>query len=263
MSLKIFIVTRNSPQHFALIDAIQDTKTLCGGVIQTDENDCMKQSHVAKLVAATKKSVDRYFGVKYSHMSNVKTIAIKGSEMNNENTIDFINSQSPDIVLFFDNERLSDENIAKINAKKWQLFLGNTEENKGYFSNIFTSLQEKPESTCITLHEMVDNSDNGNIIHQTSASLRDFDSVHDHEARSIRVMLNDIEEIVTHEKNNTLQTKTQNNVGNFNNASDLSEDMVNTLFDKYNNNIYKYKLDNAQTHEQPITQIELFKANAK
>ncbi len=261
MSLRILIVTRNQPQHFALIDAIQDTNTLCGGVIQMDENNYMKAPHLSRMIDADKASIKKYFGIKYSHMSNVKTVAINADDMNSDNTINFINDLSPDIVLFFDSERMTNENLNKINAKKWQMFLGNIEINKGFFSNAITNIQNKPEQTCITLHEMTDNSDSGNIIHQTRASLREIDTTNDLEARSFRIMLNDIPEIVSHTINNTLKTKVQNNQGVYNDENSFTADMLSTLFDKYNNNIYKCRLDNNNINEQNLSNIQLFNGN--
>lgn len=246
MPKKILVVTGNRPEHFALIDALMETDSLSGAVLQIDEkNNAATTPLIEKYKEDKFNAVHRFFGMKYSHTSNLKTKAVSHNKMNCPETIDFINSLAPDLLINFDTENFTNENIRKIKCEKWKLHQGFIEEFKGYDCNFWAIYNEHPECVRHTLHVLEDDAGCGDIIHASCTDFRNEDTVQDMNMRSLRKMVNEIPKIIKNYNEDKTEYKKQSSGGIFFKEGQMTDTHIEKIYKLFGNryeNIRKFKV---------------------
>lgn len=246
MPKKILVVTGNRPEHFALIDALMETDSLCGAVLQIDtKHNTETTPFLEKYIEDKFNAVHRFFGMKYSHTSNLKTKPVHHDKINCPETIDFINSLAPDLLINFDTENFNNENIKKIQCEKWKIHEGFIEEFKGYDCNFWAVYNERPECVRHTIHILEDDKGSGDIIHISATDFRDEDTVQDMFMRSLRKMVNEIPKIIKKYNENKTEYKKQSTKGLFFKDGQMTCTHIEKIYKLFGNryeNIRKFKV---------------------
>lgn len=258
MDFKIILVTRNRPEHFALIDALQETLCLKGAILQTDDAPTSSNPEMIRYNDDLSASISKFFGRKFSHSSNIPTLAVEGKDINSHKTISFINDLGADLLINFDTTRFTKESLEQIKCEKWGIHKGYIAEFKGYNCHFWANYLLKPSNTCCTLHRLIDDMNNGDIIHQTGIKLRAEDSVQDSSNRALRTFINDITDIVAIAKNGKLKYLPQPEIGKFWRNEEMMPEHIKSVYNNFNNRVSKLSIDGALTD----TPIELFKQNS-
>lgn len=236
MPKKVLLLTGNKPQHFALIDVLMETEVLCAAVLQMDEKDKFPDTPFFNLYKTDSfNAVHRFFGVKYSHTSNLPTKPIHYNKLNCHETVDFINNQSPDLLINFDTEILTNETLKNIKCEKWKIHPGTIEKYKGYNCNFWAFYDRKPEYVRHSVHVLEDDAGNGDIVHLTNTPFRPEDTVQDMDKRSLRRLINDMPELMANYNGGKLKYAPQKETGRFYAENDMTEKSIQTLYEDIGN----------------------------
>lgn len=231
MPKKVLLITGNKPEHFALIDVLMETEALCAAVLQTDEKDKFPDTPFFNLYKTDSfKAVHRFFGEKYSHTSNLPTKPTHYNKLNCLETIDFINDQSPDLLINFDTEILTTETLENIKCEKWKIHPGTIEKYKGYNCNFWAFYERKPQFVRHTIYSLTDESGSGDIVHQTTPTFRPEDTVQDMDKRSLRRLINDMPELMANYNDSKPAYTQQKETGRFCAEKDMTEKSLQTLY---------------------------------
>lgn len=235
MPKKILIVTGNKPEHFALIDALMETGSLCGAVLQTDSEEKDLNGNLKKYYEGVLQSVHKFFGVKYSHTSNLKTKPVSRNKINDGETIDFINSLAADLLINFGTENFTSDNLKKIKCEKWKIHSGDPEYFRGYDCNFWAAYLLKPEHIRHTIYVMEDDPWHGDIVHKSSTAFRGDDTVQDMDMRSFRRLVNDMPSLVKKYQENRVEYKKSASLGLFFDKGSISEKHAGAVYDYFGN----------------------------
>lgn len=236
MPKKVLLITGNKPEHFALIDVLMETGVLCAAVLQIDEKDRLPDTPLfSQYKNDNINAIHKFFGVKYSHTSNLPTKPVHYDKINCPETIDFVNCQSPDLLINFDTEILTNTTLKDIKCEKWKIHPGAIEKYKGYNCNFWAFYDRKPEFVCHTIHALSDELGSGNIIHQTKPVFRPEDTVQDMDKRSMRRLVNDMPKLIENYNDNKLLYSPQKETGRFYGENDITENHLRRIYDELKN----------------------------
>ncbi len=198
--MKVVFLTGSHPRHAFMARAIAATGHLCGLVIEKREafvpeppaglpadTETLFRQHFEKRDAAEA----RHFGD--ATLPDAAQYHVDMANLNTPQTVTFINAQTPDLVLSYGVHKLAPETLGGIDCPlKWNIHGGLSPWYRGVTTHFWPSYFLEPRLTGMTVHELTQAIDGGDILHQSAAELVRGDGLHDLACRAVMALGNDM-----------------------------------------------------------------------
>ena len=197
--MKLTIITGDHYRHLYLADKIQNLGLDVSWIIQKRDNIKPKLHHENKnILKLLKIHFDKRINAELNFFSktagnlakkNINKIKfINESDILNGNLYNLLKTDfKADILLTYGPSKIiSKKNLNLVKLYKWNVHGGLAPWYRGMATLFWPTYLLEPEFTGITLHEMSDAPDAGNIIHQTGLKINSEDGIHENACRAVK-----------------------------------------------------------------------------
>tara|TARA_B100001964_G_C14207248_1_gene588735 strand:+ start:1034 stop:1843 length:810 start_codon:yes stop_codon:yes gene_type:complete len=196
--MKITLITGNHPRHFYLADQLCKIGIEILWIIETRENhipipdDNLKidLQNLFKLHFKKREEAEyKFFTEKSGDLANKKInkiIKINREDISNGKLEDIIILNKTDILIAWGCHFIPNNILNLIKIYKWNVHGGLNPWYRGNTTHFWPTYLLEPELTGMTLHELTDKIDGGDIIHQTSAKINKDDGIHENASRVVK-----------------------------------------------------------------------------
>lgn len=183
----------------------------------------------------------------------VPSVEVTGEELNSEKVWDFVEEIDADLALTYGVGYLNERSLNCLPEAAWNVHPGHTPMYKGKIAHFWPSYLLEPQMTVVSLHELTESIDEGQIVHQGEASLVRGDGIHDLSCRSIKQFIdNDLQGVLRLFRQNGLaDPEEQAKSGKFWYSEDWRPEHLITIYEKYNNSIVDMCLDGEIQGREP------------
>ncbi|MBI4065724.1 methionyl-tRNA formyltransferase [Candidatus Kaiserbacteria bacterium] len=190
MAMKILLFSGNHPRHAFIHSAVLKAFEVCGIVHMQRENIIPEppagtMSHDAENFR--RHFADRYAAEqKYFGEMKIEDIATKvpihqcnASNLNSQETADFVQKCAPDIVFIFGTKIIKDPVLSVLPKDRVNMHVGLSPWYKGAATLFWPFYNMQPQFCGVTFHQIVPAADAGAVIHQCVPELSMGDGIHD------------------------------------------------------------------------------------
>jgi len=247
------------PRHKYIAQKLAEGGDLCGLIIEQREAHIPEpperlSEHLTDLYEhhfeRRSKAESEFFGEK--KFPDVPKLQVSQSELNSERVRDFIQDKNPEVTVTYGVHILSDETLAAIPGKAWNVHGGLSPEYRGVITHFWPSYMLEPQMTGVTLHELTPDVDAGPIVHQTGAELVYGDGVHELACRTVRKFgeeLTTVLEITSEDKLEEPVSQTRS--GKLWVSDDWRPEHLLVVYDEFDNRIVDHYLDGDFDQKDP------------
>lgn len=258
--MNVLAMTGNHPRHKYIIEKIESTDFLSGLVIEDREEHMpdppdhldpdLKELYTHHFQRRAE-AESAFFGT-CTIPTGCSKVEIDRKELNSTAVHNFIDKIDPDVTLTYGVHKLSDETLAKIPGKKWNIHGGLSPQYRGVITHFWPSYMLEPQMTGVTLHELTSDLDAGPIVHQTAAPLVRGDGLHELACRTVHefgVELQGVLDIV--ESGELSQPERQSSTGKLWVSNDWRPEHLKVIYEQFDNEIVDLYLDGQLSQEEP------------
>ena len=249
--MKVVFLTGSHPRHAYIAHTLKKCNLLSGLIIQTRQNHIPQppldiSNDLKKLFKLHFQkrfdSENRFF--KHGELLAVNKLDITPEQINSQKVIDFIKSIKPDLILSYGINKLSDEVINSSHGEAWNIHGGLSPWYKGTITHFWPSYFLEPRMTGMTIHQLTQQLDGGDIVHQNAAELVRGDGLHDLSCRAVFGIGKELPKILS-----LMQTKgklkkcPQNTSGRLWTSKDWKPEYLRLIYELYDDKIVDLALD--------------------
>ena len=196
--MKIILITGNHPRHFYLADQLSKTNFEFLWIIEMRENHVPEPSKDLKIELQNlyklhfnkrNKAEYKFFTHKSGELANKKfnqIIKINQDDISNGKLEVIIILSKADVLITYGCHMIPNNILNLIKLYKWNIHGGLSPWYRGNTTHFWPTYLLEPEYTGMTLHELTDKIDGGNIIHQTSVTINKDDGIHENASRTVK-----------------------------------------------------------------------------
>lgn len=203
---KICLITGDHPRHKFLAGRLIESKTISCWVIERREpiirtppggiSDSLLKLYNHHF-QERERVEEAVFGLpKYEKY--VPSLTIDVDALNSEDTIKFVNSYNPKLVISYGCHKLHQKFRDNVNARFWNTHGGLSPDYRGVITHFWPSYFLEPQMTGMTLHETTDFLDAGAIVFQTAAPMVQGDTLHRLAARNVEGFADQLKNTLQH-----------------------------------------------------------------
>jgi folate-dependent phosphoribosylglycinamide formyltransferase PurN len=243
--MKVTFLTGSHPRHAAIARALFDAGHLHSLVIEqrkphipsppeelSDELKTLFNLHFTKRQIAEEK----FFPT--SDLPDVPTLKISLDELNSEKVHSFINKSKPELMISYGVHMLTNETINCCEGEAWNIHGGLSPLYKGSITHFWPSYLLEPQMTGMTIHNLSQQLDAGDVIHQCNAEMVKGDGLHDLACRAVKPLLDELPKVISLlEKNGTLIKHKHKSSGKLWTSSQWRPEHLRLIYQTYNDQI--------------------------
>ncbi len=157
-------------------------------------------------------------------------------DINEKKSINFIKSNASDLILSFGISRLKKDFLKKIKKKIYNFHGGDTSRYRGLDSHLWSLYHNDLRGLKVTLHEVDDKLDTGNVIYVENLQLRKTNKLHQLRSVNTELCIKLAKKLLNNKK---IKTKKQNKIGRYYSfmPTDI-KDLINKKYQKKLKKIY-------------------------
>lgn len=203
--MKIVFLTGSHPRHAYVARQLAATGFLSGLVIERREEHM--PAPPSGLDVATRElfvthfqgRVDaeaRFFGHDSHLPDNVEVLHTSMAQLNGAEVQGFIERHAPDLLLSYGVHKLSAETLLYARGEKWNIHGGLSPWYRGAITHFWPHYLLEPQMTGMTVHELTEHLDGGDVVHQVLAPMVRGDGVHDSACRAVKACADELPRLV-------------------------------------------------------------------
>ena len=202
--MKITFVMGSHPRHYHIAKKIFEAGFLSRILIETRENMLpIRPSDLSQNIAelydehfvGRERAEQRHFGSPTK--LQVETKVIEKNELNSTEVIDYINEANTDLILSYGVHKFTNETLGTLNAKyKWNIHGGLSPWYRGVLTHFWPTYMLEPQMIGMTIHELTEAIDGGDVVHQVAAELIRGDGIHDTACRAVLALGEEISKLL-------------------------------------------------------------------
>lgn len=249
--MKVVFLTGSHPRHAYIARLLANNGMLSGLVIEDrkdhipkppdDISDDLKELFTLHFKKRSE-SENRFFGI--GEFPNVPKLDVSKEELNSQKVIDFIKSINPDLILSYGVHILSNEVINSGQGEAWNIHGGLSPWYRGNITHFWPSYFLEPQMTGMTIHNLTQDLDAGDVVHQNMAELVRGDGVHDLACRAVIGIADELPKVIgLFEKNGKIDKYSHKTTGRIWTSKDWRPDHLRLIYEFYNDKIVDLVLD--------------------
>lgn len=249
--MKIIFLTGSHPRHSFIANTLFGNNLLSGLIIEErgehvpippdNLNKNLKNLftlHFTKRAESEKK----FFGD--AVFPQPKTLRISTEELNTDKVINFIKEIKPDLIISYGVHILSDKVINACKGEAWNIHGGLSPWYRGNITHFWPSYFLEPQMTGMTIHNLTQQLDAGEIIHQNSAQLVKGDGVHDIACRAVLGIAKELPLVIEKfKRDGALKKYTHKTSGKIWTSQDWRPEHLTLIYEFFDDKIVDYALE--------------------
>lgn len=261
--MRVLFLTGNHPRHMSIAKKLYDEGFLQGliieergnlvpqpprGLMEIDRGNYIL--HFKKREEAEK----RYFGqiLHKQFKDNIDKLNIKKEELNNEQTREWIVKLNPDIVVSYGVHKLSEDMLKILPRDSFNIHGGLSPWYRGNITLFWPFYFLKPNWAGMTIHELTDKIDGGNILHHSVPELSRGDGIHDVACKAVMGVSEDLIKILRMLKEGKeIPRVEQKSFGKIFNSRDWKPQHLRLIYNVFNDDIVDKFLDGELGYDEP------------
>ncbi|MFB6198934.1 MAG: formyl transferase [Halobacteriaceae archaeon] len=264
--MNVVFLLGNHPRHRYIARQLDEAGYLDGMVVEQRETHIPEppedlDDHLSKLYRhhfeRRAAAEEEFFGD--PTFPDVPSFSTSPEDLNSEGVREFIRDHDPNITLSYGVHILSEETLAAIPGKAWNVHGGLSPQYRGVITHFWPSYMLEPQMTGVTLHELTTDVDAGPIVHQTGANLVRGDGVHQLASRTVKRFAEELPQVLDLAARGDLNRPVkQESAGKLWLSTDWRPEHLVVIYDKFNNDIVDRYLNGEIEGKEPdlIRQFE-------
>jgi len=256
----IVFLCGSHPRHAYIARQIAKSNLLTGLVVERREefvpdppaglNAHTRDLYVAHF--AGRAAAEERFFAKTELPAGVGTLFIEQSELNTAPVGEFIDRHKPELLMSYGVHKLSEETLGRAHGRRWNIHGGLSPWYRGGITLFWPSYFLEPQMSGMTVHNLTQAIDGGDIVHTVVAKLVRGDGLHDLACRAVVAVGEDLPKLVTAGVQNTFNTPVvQKTSGRIWRAVDWRPEHLHLIYDVYGNRIVDRYLDGEFMKREP------------
>ena len=261
--LKILFIGGDHPRHLFYLNKIHNSFSIIGAVIEqrkigTNEKIPVPPPNISE---HDKENFVKHFNNRFDAEKNyfgnpiipsISHLKIDTSELNSENTSDFVKTKNPDVVLIFGSHMIKDPLLSVLPKHTINLHGGLSPRYRGTATMFWPFYFLEPNHVGTTFHYIVSEPDAGNIIHQSIPLLERGDKIHDVACKTIIQSSKDVIKLLEIlETDGEWKVFAQKGTGKNFLERDFRPEHLRIIYDQFDDNIVDEFLDGRITAKKP------------
>ena len=262
----ITLITGDHPRHKYLADCFIKTFPKITWIIQKRENFLPNinesfSTEIKKLYQLHFKKREeaeyKFFSLKNdkSKKNISKIFEINRVDFTNGKLRSFFKTNKTKLLITYGCEKISNEILNEIKGYKWNIHGGLSPWYRGTITHFWPTYMLEPEYTGMTLHELTDKIDGGDIVHQNSINLNPRDGIHENACRVVKNFSDTLPLLIKKKikkKITPIKSKTSGRIWTNRMWSPL---LLNVIYNVFEDKINKYCLENKKIIKPKIKSI--------
>jgi len=257
--MRILWIGGNHPRHLYFIDKIQTAFEISGAIIQNRENIIPQPPE--NIEEIDKKNFVKHFSNRHlaekkffdnTKPPNCETKIVTSTTLNSQESLNFVKSINPDIVLIFGSDLIKNPLLSILPSQTINLHLGISPRYRGAATLFWPFFFLEPNYAGSTFHYIISEPDAGDIIHQCVPILDSGDGIHDVACKTVITSANEaIKLLDILEKGVQWVPNKQKGTGkNFLN-SDFKPEHLRLIYNTFNDDIVNHYLQGKLNPKSP------------
>ena len=265
----IALITGNHPRHKYLVDSFSKTFKNVVWIIEKrekfipeiDKNFNSEIQKLQKIHFEKRQDAENEFFTSKAEEHSKNTVSeifeIEKDDISNGKLKEILGKIKSKFLITYGCHKLPEDLLAVFKNYKWNIHGGLSPWYRGVITHFWPSYMLEPEYTGMTLHELTQEIDGGNIIHQTISDLNINDGIHQNACRLVKSFSDSLPKILNVKikkgnKFNGIESKTSGRVWTSKMWSPLH---LKTIYQVYDDKINKYCLENKKIIKPKIKSI--------
>ena len=267
--MKITLLTGNHPRHLYFVDQLSKVSSDILWIIEERENHVPKPDSNLKIdlqklfrihFDKRKKAEYDFFTIKSGELAKSKInrlIKIVKEDLYNGKLKNIISSNETDLLITYGCHKLPDDILNLVKLYKWNVHGGLSPWYRGNITLFWPSYLLEPEFTGMTLHELTDKIDGGDIIHQTSVTINKNDGIHDNASRTVKEFCDILPGLLKNKLGQQQQLKgiSQHTTGRIWTSLMWNPLTLKVIYEVFNDKINKYCIENKKLRVPKLLSI--------
>ena len=207
--MKILFITGTHPRHAYLARVLESTGCLSTLILEQRETFIPQPpkniSHELKELFKhhfQSREKTELSGFGEAIFPDVNTLMTTKEALNQSQVQSAIKEIEPDLLLTYGCHKLTNETLNCADKEKWNCHGGLSPWYKGAVTHFWPSYMLEPQMTGMTVHDLTDSLDAGDIVHQCSVNLEIGDKLHDLAVKSVRTLGQELPKLIELLKSN-------------------------------------------------------------
>ncbi len=166
------------------------------------------------------------------------------SSLNSPKVYRFLENLDLKVCLSYGCHVLKDEILDILPFNKFNIHGGISPWYRGCITHFWPSYLMEPQMTGMTMHQLTNKLDGGDILHQNSGVLNKGDGIHDLTCRTVKSFISELPHVITKVLDNNFELIPQKSSGKLWVASDWGPQHLELIYNTFENKIVDYCLDN-------------------
>lgn len=258
--MKIIFITGNHPRHAYFARTLARTGYLAALIIEqreifipepaADLNDDIKDLFIHHFQTREETELK---GFGKAIFPKVPTIKISSEQLNSQEVQQLIKSFDPELLLTYGCHILLADTLSCATGEKWNCHGGLSPWYKGAITHFWPSYMLEPQMTGMTVHDLSDNLDAGDVVHQCCATLERGDKLHDLAVKAVKSLAADLPQLLNKLKSKQkIVKKAHTTTGMLWLSSRWRPEHLELIYKHYNDNIVDHYLNGKFQQKSPV-----------
>ncbi|QEP42796.1 methionyl-tRNA formyltransferase [Ectothiorhodospiraceae bacterium BW-2] len=257
--MKLVFAAGSHPRHAFIARKLHDLGLLDGLVIEQREVHVPKPPTDLPLETANlfnhhfkqRQKIELDF-FEHADFPRVPKIVVSRAEINSEQVRQFLQKIAPTLFISYGIHILNNATLACVTGEKWNIHGGLSPWYRGCITHFWPSYLLEPQMTGMTIHELTDQLDAGDIVQQNCAPLVAGDGLHHLSCRAVSSMVDEFEMLFKiFDKQRYVIKKKHKSSGRIWRSSDWHPHHLHLIYDYYNDAVVDHYLSGHLNKKTP------------
>ena len=262
----IKLITGDHPRHLFFAKAIAENNIIDTWIIQSRENfktntyeSNTKLTELEKLHFEKREIAENLFFKNFDKIKekNIKNIIkINKEDLKNGNLIKILKDTENLNLITYGCLKLNEDILNLFKLNKFNVHGGLSPWYKGSATHFWPSYLLEPEFTGMTLHNLTQDIDGGNIIHQTSVNLNSKDNLHENACRCVKEFIDEfsalLEKKFLEKRHDGIKQKTSGRIWT---SKMWHPGLLEVIYNQFDDKINRYCLENKKLRKPKLIRI--------
>ncbi|GGP38976.1 hypothetical protein GCM10009347_03580 [Shewanella algicola] len=183
---------------------------------------------------------------------NVPIHHIQLNKLNSEQVHTLLTQSSPDLLITYGCHMLTEATLGCVSGERWNCHGGLSPQYRGAITHFWPSYMLEPQMTGMTVHDLTQKLDAGDVVHQCVADMVSGDTLHQVASRAVLKLGEELPQVIVKLiKCGSLVKQAQRNNGTLWLASKWQPEHLRLIYETYQDKIVDLYLDKKISQKQP------------
>lgn len=250
--MRVLLLTGSHPRHLFLVNQLAELGVVAAHVMEIRETfvpqppahlEEIDRENFIRHFADRDEAEQRHFIGNDTVKVDLPTLKVSLADLNSQQTIDWVASQSFDLAISYGVHMLSKELLEVMPEHSWNIHGGLSPWYKGNTTLFWPFFMLRPNWAGMTVHRLSARLDAGDIVHHSVPTLAYSDGLHDVACKAVRRVAEDLVHIIQEIPLDKIQYTPQKGNGKLWVGTDWMPQHLRFVYNMYNNDIVDQFLD--------------------